>query len=284
MLSPASPAIRATRTVSRCPPRRLAGRRPGPPALPRHAECRRPAMPPTGCTGRWPTMTPRDAPYRPGRRAGRLHSPQAYSLVLRRRPRSASTHVVAYFENSNGMFAGDDVRILGVQVGKIDKHRAAAHQREDHILGRRQVPGPRRRQSGDPVAATGDRSGHPVDPAYTAGPAMADGAVIPQDRTAVPVEWDDFRVQLQRLTETAAAHRAGRGQHARRVRQHHRRQPARAGRQHPRHHHQAVAGAFSARRSQRRHLHHVQEPVDAGVGAARQRRPDASNSTGTWRR
>ena len=31
------------------------------------------------------------------------------------------TNVVAYFDNSNGIFAGDDVRILGVKVGKIDK-------------------------------------------------------------------------------------------------------------------------------------------------------------------
>ena len=31
------------------------------------------------------------------------------------------TTVVAYFENSNGIFVGDEVRILGVPVGKIDK-------------------------------------------------------------------------------------------------------------------------------------------------------------------
>ena len=29
------------------------------------------------------------------------------------------TNVVAYFENSNGIYVGDDVRILGVNVGKI---------------------------------------------------------------------------------------------------------------------------------------------------------------------
>ncbi|WP_443987526.1 MlaD family protein, partial [Mycobacterium marinum] len=29
------------------------------------------------------------------------------------------TNVVAYFENSNGVFTGDEVRILGVPVGKI---------------------------------------------------------------------------------------------------------------------------------------------------------------------
>ena len=31
------------------------------------------------------------------------------------------THVVAYFVNSNGIFVGDVVSILGVPVGKIDK-------------------------------------------------------------------------------------------------------------------------------------------------------------------
>ena len=41
-----------------------------------------------------------------------------------------------------------------------------------------------------------------LTPAYTGGPAMQNGAVIPQERTAVPVEWDDLRQQLERLTET----------------------------------------------------------------------------------
>jgi len=31
------------------------------------------------------------------------------------------TNVVAYFENSNGIYVGDDVRILGVNVGRIAK-------------------------------------------------------------------------------------------------------------------------------------------------------------------
>ncbi len=41
-----------------------------------------------------------------------------------------------------------------------------------------------------------------LTPAYTGGPVMADHAVIPQGRTAVPVEWDDFRQQLEKLTQT----------------------------------------------------------------------------------
>ncbi len=39
-----------------------------------------------------------------------------------------------------------------------------------------------------------------LTPAYrTSGPVMADGAVIPVERTAVPVEWDEVKTQLMRL-------------------------------------------------------------------------------------
>lgn len=44
-----------------------------------------------------------------------------------------------------------------------------------------------------------------LTPAYTSGPAMADKTVIPLERTAVPVEYDDLRQQLQKLT----GHRLG---------------------------------------------------------------------------
>src|SRR5207244_4451991 len=41
-----------------------------------------------------------------------------------------------------------------------------------------------------------------LTPAYTGGPVMADHAVVPEERTAVPVEFDDFRKQLERLADT----------------------------------------------------------------------------------
>ncbi len=41
-----------------------------------------------------------------------------------------------------------------------------------------------------------------LTPAYTSGPVMKDDTVINEDRTAVPVEFDDFRKQLERLTDT----------------------------------------------------------------------------------
>jgi phospholipid/cholesterol/gamma-HCH transport system substrate-binding protein len=40
-----------------------------------------------------------------------------------------------------------------------------------------------------------------LTPPYRGGETLNNGTVIPQDRTAVPVEWDDVRTQLERLTE-----------------------------------------------------------------------------------
>ena len=39
-------------------------------------------------------------------------------------------------------------------------------------------------------------------PAYSGGPKLADGGTIPLDGTAVPVEWDDLRRQLEKLTDS----------------------------------------------------------------------------------
>lgn len=39
-----------------------------------------------------------------------------------------------------------------------------------------------------------------MTPGYTGGPTLHDNAIIPRERTAVPVEFDEFRQQLERLT------------------------------------------------------------------------------------
>ena len=43
------------------------------------------------------------------------------SAAMRTFSAGLRTHVVAYFDNSNGLFRGDEVRILGVAVGAIDR-------------------------------------------------------------------------------------------------------------------------------------------------------------------
>nr|MDT0526253.1 MlaD family protein [Streptomyces sp. DSM 41633] len=41
-------------------------------------------------------------------------------VAVRSVPEMGRTQVVAFFANSNGIFPGDEIRVLGVPVGKID--------------------------------------------------------------------------------------------------------------------------------------------------------------------
>lgn len=126
----------------------------------------------------------------------------AVFLVLRTTSSVQRTQVVGYFANSNGIYAGDDVRILGVTVGKIEK--IEPQQQRVKITfwydSKYQVPADVKAVILSPslVAVRTIQ----LTPAYTDGPQLQNNAVIPQDRTAVPVEWDDFRKQLQKLTDT----------------------------------------------------------------------------------
>ncbi|CAN5336376.1 virulence factor Mce family protein [soil metagenome] len=112
------------------------------------------------------------------------------------------TNVVGYFANSNGIFVGDDVKILGVSVGKIDKIEPEPERVKISFWydSEHQVPADAMAAILSPALVTGRAI--QLTPAYTGGPVMESGAVIPQNRTAVPVEWDTFREQLQRLTDT----------------------------------------------------------------------------------
>jgi phospholipid/cholesterol/gamma-HCH transport system substrate-binding protein len=111
-------------------------------------------------------------------------------------------NVVAYFANSNGIFVGDDIRILGVAVGRIAKIEPEPQRVKISFWydSKYRVPADAKAAILSPALVTSRAI--QLTPVYSSGPALADNAVIPQDRTAVPVEYDDFRVQLQRLTAT----------------------------------------------------------------------------------
>lgn len=122
----------------------------------------------------------------------------AATRVVSERSRVA---VVAYFDTSIGVFAGDDVRILGVPVGKIEKIEPEPERVKVSFWFDRKyrVPANAAAIILSPQLVTGRAIA--LTPAYTGGPELSDGAEIPQERTAVPVEWDDVRKQLQRVNE-----------------------------------------------------------------------------------
>jgi phospholipid/cholesterol/gamma-HCH transport system substrate-binding protein len=123
------------------------------------------------------------------------------AFILRQQTAISRMHVVGYFPNSNGVFAGDEVRILGVRVGKIDSIEPQPQRVKINFWysSKYKVPADAKAAILSPSLVTSRAI--QLTPAYTGGPVMADNAVIPLARTAVPVEWDDVRSQLQKLTD-----------------------------------------------------------------------------------
>jgi phospholipid/cholesterol/gamma-HCH transport system substrate-binding protein len=111
------------------------------------------------------------------------------------------TNVVGYFENSNGIYVGDDVRILGVNVGRIDKIEPQPDRVKISFWydSRYKVPADANAAILSPTLVTSRAL--QLTPVFTGGPVMADNAVIPRERTVVPVEYDTFRQQLERLAK-----------------------------------------------------------------------------------
>jgi phospholipid/cholesterol/gamma-HCH transport system substrate-binding protein len=122
-------------------------------------------------------------------------------VAVRASGQGARTMVVGYFANSTAVFPGDDVRILGVPVGKVEKIEPQPERVKISfwVDGKFKVPADVNAAILSPQLVTGRAI--QLTPAYTSGPTLQDGAEIPQNRTAVPVEWDDIRDQLQRLNE-----------------------------------------------------------------------------------
>ncbi|MES3636602.1 virulence factor Mce family protein [Mycobacterium intracellulare] len=123
-------------------------------------------------------------------------------VALNSIPKISRTHVVAYFDNSNGIFAGDDVVILGVKVGQIDKIEPEPQRAKITFWynNKYQVPANANAVILSPKLITSRAI--QLTPAYTGGPTLGDNTVIPQTRTAIPVEFDDLRQQLDKIAES----------------------------------------------------------------------------------
>ncbi|HEX9833349.1 MAG TPA: MCE family protein [Mycobacterium sp.] len=109
------------------------------------------------------------------------------------------TSITAYFTTATAVYAGDEVRIAGVNVGSIESIQPVGTQvkmtlRVDNGI---RIPADAKAV----LVAQNLVSARYVQltPAYESGPAMSDSSVIPIERTAVPVEWNEVKEQLTRL-------------------------------------------------------------------------------------
>lgn len=108
-------------------------------------------------------------------------------------------HITAYFTKTVGVYAGSDIRVLGIKVGTVDdvEPQGADVRVDMTVESGVQVPADAQAVVVAPSLVS-DRYIQLV-PAYDTGPLMATGTVIPLDRTATPVELDDLYASLDKL-------------------------------------------------------------------------------------
>jgi phospholipid/cholesterol/gamma-HCH transport system substrate-binding protein len=106
---------------------------------------------------------------------------------------------VAYFPETNALYAGDKVVIMGIRVGAIDKIEPVGDKMKVtfHYSNKYKVPADAQAMILNPTLVA-SRSIQ-LEPPYKGGPVLADNAVIPEDRTQVPVEWDDLRNNITHI-------------------------------------------------------------------------------------
>ncbi|MDQ1641050.1 MAG: phospholipid/cholesterol/gamma-HCH transport system substrate-binding protein [Actinomycetota bacterium] len=114
-------------------------------------------------------------------------------------PGGGSRHATAHFPRAVGLFVGSDVRILGVRVGTVDKIvPQGTSVRVDFTYDKKyKVPADAKAAVVAPSVVS-DRYVQ-LTPVYRSGPVMRDGADIPLQRTATPVELDRIFSSLNDL-------------------------------------------------------------------------------------
>lgn len=105
----------------------------------------------------------------------------------------------AVFSSAQGVFPGNAVRLLGVQVGTVTnvQYEHGAVLVSMQVNGDQAIPSRARAALVAPLLL-----GQPdveLSPGYTGGPTLRPGATIPESRTAVPVSTDELLRQLQRV-------------------------------------------------------------------------------------
>jgi phospholipid/cholesterol/gamma-HCH transport system substrate-binding protein len=114
--------------------------------------------------------------------------------------RTGEKTVTAYFTETPGLHEGDQVRVMGVPVGVVGTITPLPDQvRVDMTYdGDRTLPADVQAVLMTP-SILASRYVQLTPPTAGRGPGLPDGATIPRDRTAVPVEWDEVKSRLTSL-------------------------------------------------------------------------------------
>jgi len=108
--------------------------------------------------------------------------------------------LTAHFPRTISIYEGSDVRVLGVPVGQVDTVRPSGTDVVVTMSYDADVKVPANAKAAIIAPSiVGDRFVQ-LTPVYTGGDVIADGAVLDEDRTAVPLELDQIYSSLDDLT------------------------------------------------------------------------------------
>jgi phospholipid/cholesterol/gamma-HCH transport system substrate-binding protein len=115
--------------------------------------------------------------------------------------------ITAYFSHASAIYPGDEVRVSGVKVGTIAAIEPQGTQTKLTMHINRTVPVP---ENADAILVAPNlvaaRYIQLVAPSAPSPVIIANGARIPLNRTAVPIEWDEVKQQLMRLATELGPH------------------------------------------------------------------------------
>jgi phospholipid/cholesterol/gamma-HCH transport system substrate-binding protein len=116
-------------------------------------------------------------------------------------PHPKSVHVTAYFPRTVGIYPGSDVRVLGVRIGEVEKITPEGDRVRVDLKYDAGHKIPARAQAAIINSSVVSDRYVQLLPVYRRGPAMRNGDVIPESRTAVPVELDRIFDSLHTTAE-----------------------------------------------------------------------------------
>ncbi|EDY52040.1 secreted protein [Streptomyces clavuligerus] len=111
-----------------------------------------------------------------------------------------ATRVTAYFTRATGVYEGSDVRILGVRAGTVDAVEPVGDRVRVTLLVDDGIEVPRDAHAVVVAPSVVADRYVQLAPAYTGGPRLTDGAVLPAERNALPMEVDQLYASLTELT------------------------------------------------------------------------------------
>jgi len=116
-------------------------------------------------------------------------------------PGPPGTQVTAYFREAVSIYPGSDVRILGVNVGTVDSVQPEGTRVKVTMTVQPGVPVPAGADAVVVVPSLVADRYIQLTPAYSGGPTLASGQVIPISHTATPVELDQLYQSLTKFAQ-----------------------------------------------------------------------------------